>query len=161
MYAGKLGQRLSRGKWRMRAGPEGVRVTAAVLQLAPRLDRNGIGRDVVDLARHLRSRGWRALVASPGGALERELAAVGGTHLPVPLDARGRLALWRNRGRLARAIHAHRVSIVHAHGAPAAACGLAAARATGIPFIATLHDRSVAVARRRRHCRRAPRDCRL
>ena len=70
----------------MRAGREDARLTAAVLQLAPRLDRYGIGRDAVDLAHHLRARGWRALVASPGGQLERELAA-GGTHLPLPLDA--------------------------------------------------------------------------
>ena len=94
----------------------------------------------MDLARHLRARGWRALVASPGGQLERELAAAGGTHLPLPLDADGRFATWRNRGRLARVIRAHRVSLVHAHGPLPAASGAAAARAAAIPFIATVHD---------------------
>ena len=124
----------------MRAGREDARLTAAVLQLAPRLDRYGIGRDAVDLARHLRARGWRALVASPGGQLERELAAAGGTHLPLPLDAAGRFATWRNRGRLARIIRAHRVSLIHAHGPLPTANGAAAAHAAAIPFIATVHD---------------------
>ena len=124
----------------MRAGREDARLTAAVLQLAPQLDRYGIGRDAVDLARHLRARGWRALVASPGGQLERELAAAGGTHLPLPLDADGRFATWRNRGRLARIIRAHRVSLVHAHGPLPTASGAAAAHAAAIPFVATVHD---------------------
>ena len=121
----------------MRAGREDARLTAAVLQLAPRL------------ARHLRARGWRALVASPGGQLERELAAAGGTHLPLPLDAAGRFATWRNRGRLARIIRAHRVSLIHAHGPLPTANGAAAAHAAAIPFIATctmqMNRRGVAV----------------
>ena len=78
------------------ANTAAARLTAAVLQLAPRLDGDGIGRDAVDMARHLRARGWRALVASPGGAVERELAAAGGTHLPLPLDVDGPRARWRN-----------------------------------------------------------------
>lgn len=124
----------------MRAGPAGARLTSVVLQLTPRLDRDGIGRDVVDLARHLRLRGWRALASSRGGPLERELAAAGGIHLPLPIDADGRIAIWRNRSRLARTIRAHGVSLVHAHGPLPAASGAAAAHASGIPFVATVHD---------------------
>ena len=103
-------------------------------------DRYGIGRDAVDLARHLRARGWRALVASPGGQLERELAAAGGTHLPLPLDADGRFATWRNR-RQAGPHHpcASRVLGPCPWTAADGERGAAAARAA-IPLIATVHD---------------------
>ena len=36
--------------------------------------------------------GWRAFVASAGGALERALGAAGATHLPLPLDHAGQWA---------------------------------------------------------------------
>jgi glycosyltransferase involved in cell wall biosynthesis len=120
----------------------------AVLQLAPRLDPDEVGRDTLDLARHLRVRGWRSLVASAGGSLLRELAAAGATHLPVPLDLDGRLARWRNTGRIARAVREHRVGLVHAHSPSAASSGTDAARAAGVPFVATVRDVEAPAARR-------------
>ncbi|MFZ1428356.1 MAG: hypothetical protein WAS21_16465, partial [Geminicoccaceae bacterium] len=73
----------------------------AVLQVLPRLERDELGRNTLDIARHLRAEGWRSLVASAGGALEGELAAAGVTHLPLPLDATGWFAQRANAGRLA------------------------------------------------------------
>ena len=112
----------------------------AVLQLVARLEPDQAGRDTVDLARALRARGWRSLVASAGGQLERELAPAGATHLPLPLDAPGRFAQWRNGARLGRAIRDHRVALVHARAPGSAHSGAAAASAANVPFVATLHD---------------------
>ena len=112
----------------------------AVLQLVPRLDADEIGRETLDLARHLRARGWRSLVASGGGSLLRELTAAGVTHLPVPLRDEGRLTRWRSAGRLARAIREHRVALVHAQAPSVAATGLDAARSAAVPLVASLRD---------------------
>ena len=136
-----------RGKRRARACPLSAAPPHAVLQLAPRLEPDEIGSDTLDLARHLRSRGLRSFVASAGGTLLRELSAAGATHLPLPLDADGRLAVWRNSGRLARAIRELRIAVVHAHAPGPAVCGTEAARTAGIPFVVTVHEPET-VARR-------------
>ena len=116
---------------------------AAVLQLVPNLEPGEPGRSALDLARALRACGWRALVASAGGPLQRELAAGGATHLPLPVDAPGRFARWRNAGRLSRAVREHRVELIHAHAPRPAAIGAEAARAAAIPLVATAYEADV------------------
>jgi glycosyltransferase involved in cell wall biosynthesis len=111
-----------------------------VLQLLPRLDHDELGRSTVDMARHLRRKGWRAIVASAGGPLERELAAAGGTHVRLPLDRTGWLSIWRNGRKLAALARRHRVGIVHARAPGPAWSGAAAARRTGAAFMTTFHD---------------------
>lgn len=108
----------------------------AVLQVLPRLDPDGVGCRAVDLARHLRARGWRAFVASAGGRLERELAAAGGTHLRLPLDRTGWLADLGNAARLARAMRQHRMALVQAPLGEVARPAFLAARRAGIGFVA-------------------------
>lgn len=110
-------------------------MTPSVLQVAPALERAGIGRDAVDLACHARSRGWRSFVLSPGGPLERELAAAGCTHLRLATGSGGPLAVWRLGRQLSGAVRAHGVHLLHAHGAMAAML-----RRTGVPLVATVHD---------------------
>ena len=112
----------------------------AVLQILPRLERDELGRNTLDIARHLRAQGWRSIVASAGGALERELAAAGATHLQLPLDATGWLAQRANAGRLA----ARSGSSASTWCMPAARVrprsGALAARRAGASFITTFHE---------------------
>ncbi|MFO1075380.1 MAG: glycosyltransferase [Geminicoccaceae bacterium] len=110
-----------------------------MLQLVPRLEPEPLGRAVLQLARHLRRRGWRALVASAGGGLTRELAAEGVTHLPLPLDQDGRLARWRQGARLAQAVRRHRITLLHAHMPGPVGSAAGAARRTGVPLAVTCH----------------------
>jgi glycosyltransferase involved in cell wall biosynthesis len=112
-------------------------MSLAVLQLVPELERGGSGQDAVDLACHARACGWRSFVAGPGGPPERELAAAGCTHLREPFDGRGPLAHWRAGRRLAAAIRAHGIDVVHAHGTAAAGYATAATRATGVQLVMT------------------------
>ncbi|MEK0082559.1 glycosyltransferase family 4 protein [Benzoatithermus flavus] len=112
----------------------------AVLQLLPRLERDELGRSTVDMARYLRQKGWRAIVASAGGPLERDLAVAGGTHLRLPLDRAGWLAIWRNARRIARAVRRHRIDIVHARAPGPAWSGAFATRRTDASFMTTFHD---------------------
>jgi glycosyltransferase involved in cell wall biosynthesis len=124
---------------------------AAVLQLVLDLDAPEPGRCALDLARVLRASGWRALMASAGGTLQRELAAAGATHLPLPLDASGRFARWRNVGRLSRIVREHRVALIHGHAQGASSIGAEVARATALPLVVTAYDVEVpgsAAARR-------------
>ena len=67
-----------------------------VLQLVPRLDPDELGGATVDVCRALRAAGWRALVASAGGPLERELHAAGARMVRLPLDEDGLLRHWQN-----------------------------------------------------------------
>lgn len=112
----------------------------AVLQVLPRLERDELGRNTFDIARHLRAQGWRSLVASAGGPLERELAAAGVTHLPLPLDATSWLAQRANAARLTAAIRRHGIDLVHARAPGPAASGAAAARRAGAAFVTTFHE---------------------
>jgi len=124
---------------------------AAVLQLVLDLDAPEPGRCALDLARVLRASGWRALMASAGGTLQRELAAAGATHLPLPLGASGRFARWRNVGRLSRIVREHRVALIHGHAQGASSIGAEVARATALPLVVTAYDVEVpgsAAARR-------------
>jgi glycosyltransferase involved in cell wall biosynthesis len=112
----------------------------AVLQLLPRLEHDELGRSTVDMARYLRRKGWRAVIASSGGPLERDLAAAGATHLRLPLDRTGWLAIWSHVGRLTRVIRQHRIGIVHARAPGPAWSGAFAARRAGASFMTTFHE---------------------
>lgn len=119
------------------SGPD--RDRPAVLQVLPRLDPDERGRNTVDVARYLRAHGWRTVVASSGGRLERELAAAGGMHVRLPLDTGSWLRVWQNARALASLMRRHRVALVHARAAGAAWSAALAARRRGIPFLTTFH----------------------
>lgn len=116
------------------------RAHPGALQVLARLDADEAGRSAVDLARHLRREGWRAFVASAGGALERKLGAAGATHLPLPLAATDRWSAWRNAQRLRQAIRAHKIALVHARAPGPVEAAARAARFRGVAFVTTCHE---------------------
>ena len=112
---------------------------ATVLQVLPALDKGGVERGTVDLARYLVQEGHRAIVASEGGPLVRELESIGATHVTLPLATKNPLGIWLNGGRLARVIRRHGVDLVHARSRAPAYSARAAAQKTGVPFVTTFH----------------------
>ena len=119
----------------MPAGLEG----AAILQVLPALGGGGVERGTVEMAQAIAAAGGTALVASAGGRLAGQVVAAGGRNLPLPLDTKNPLAVWRNAARLERLIRAEDVRLVHARSrAPAWSAWLAARRA-GVPFVTTYH----------------------
>ncbi len=110
-----------------------------VLQVLPALETGGVERGAVDIARALAEAGWRALVASAGGAMVREIERAGAEHIALPLDAKGPLAIRANIARIIRLIEAEGVDLVHARSRAPAWSALAAARRTGRPFVTTFH----------------------
>jgi len=110
-----------------------------VLQVIPELDAGGAERTTLEVAEAVIAEGGRALVASAGGRLEDELAALGGELVRMPAASKNPLTLIRNMYRLAGTIRRESVDIVHARSrAPAWSAKWACDR-TGAHFVTTYH----------------------
>lgn len=110
-----------------------------VLQVIPELDTGGAEQTTLDIAAAVTAAGGRALVASQGGRMEARLAEAGGELIRLPVATKSPLGLAANAGRLTRLIRREGVSLVHARSRAPAVSALRAARATGLPFVATYH----------------------
>ena len=119
------------------ARPESHRPT--VLQVVPALEAGGVERGTVEIAVGLKQAGWRAVVASSGGAMERELARAEAHHVTLPLAVKNPFVIYRNAARLAALIEAEDIDIVHARSRAPAWSAYLAAKRTGRPFVTTFH----------------------
>ncbi len=113
--------------------------TRTSLQVLPSLISGGVERGAVDVAQALVQAGWRAIVASAGGPMVRELERAGAEHIVLPLATKNPFAIRKNAETLKDLIRAQAVDIVHARSRAPAWSARAAARATGAPFITTFH----------------------
>ncbi|MFZ4070173.1 MAG: glycosyltransferase family 4 protein [Caulobacterales bacterium] len=112
---------------------------ACVLQVTPALDAGGVERTTIEIAEALTRAGHRALVASRGGRLERELRDAGGLLVKLPLDAKNPLELRANADRLARLAQQEKVNIIHARSRAPGWSAFWAAKRLKLPFITTYH----------------------
>lgn len=110
-----------------------------VLQVLPRLETGGVERGTIEIAQALVAAGWRAIVASEGGRMVRELDRIGAEHITLPLATKHPLKIQRNGAALARLIREKGVSVIHARSRAPAWSALRAARATNTPFVTTFH----------------------
>jgi glycosyltransferase involved in cell wall biosynthesis len=110
-----------------------------VLQVVPSLHAGGAERTTIDIACALRAAGFVPLVVSEGGRLEAELKRSGGELIRLPIASKNPATMWRNAGRLADIIRKRNVSLIHARSRAPGWSALAAARRTGIPYVATYH----------------------
>lgn len=110
-----------------------------VLQVLPSLISGGVERGTVDVAAALVQAGARALVASAGGRMVRELERAGAEHITLPLDTKNPFAIKKNAETLTELIRARGVSIVHARSRAPAWSAREAARAAQVPFVTTFH----------------------
>jgi glycosyltransferase involved in cell wall biosynthesis len=111
----------------------------AVLQVLPALNAGGVERGTVDIAKALVAAGWRAFVASSGGPMVREIERAGGVHIPLPLDTKSPLQIWRNAAALVDVVETCGIDIVHARSRAPAWSAKIAAKRTGVHFITTFH----------------------
>lgn len=112
----------------------------AVLQIIPRLASGGAERGTIEVAEALTAAGWKAYVASAGGALVDHVSRSGGTHLTLPLASKNPIVMRRNVALLAEAIRRFDIDIVHARSRAPAWSAWAAAGATGRHFVTTFHN---------------------
>ncbi len=110
-----------------------------ILQVLPRLDTGGVERGTVEIAEGIVQAGGRALVASEGGRMVRELTRVGAEHVTLPLASKKPWVIHRNIERLKALIAERDVKLVHARSRAPAWSARAATRALGVPFVTTFH----------------------
>jgi glycosyltransferase involved in cell wall biosynthesis len=110
-----------------------------LLQVVPELETGGAEQSTLDLTRAVVQAGGRVIVASRGGRMAPKLEAMGGRLVRIPAKSKNPLVIAANAWRLARVIRREKVSLVHARSRAPGFSALWAARATGIPFIATYH----------------------
>ncbi len=110
-----------------------------MLQVIPELDAGGAERTVIEIAEAVAASGGRALVASRGGRLEAELAAVGGELVRLDMKTKNPVKVWSNADRLAEVIAANGIDIVHARSRAPAWSALWAARRTETCVVTTYH----------------------
>ena len=100
-----------------------------VLQVLPALVAGGVERGTVEMATALVKRGHKAIVASAGGPMVKEIDNLGACHVPLALNSKNPLTMLSNVGRLVKVIRRYNVDIVHARSrAPAWSAWLASRR---------------------------------
>jgi glycosyltransferase involved in cell wall biosynthesis len=119
--------------------PAGTR-PPAVLQVLPRLVTGGVERGTIEVAAALVAGGWKAVVASEGGPMVRELERAGASHVELPLASKNPFTMRRNIERLAQLVRRERIDIIHARSRAPAWSALGAARRTGCHFVTTFHN---------------------
>jgi glycosyltransferase involved in cell wall biosynthesis len=110
-----------------------------VLQVLPRLVTGGVERGTVEVAQALTDAGWKAVVASEGGPMVREVTRAGAIHVELPVASKNPWTMRQNVKRLEAVIREHGVDIVHARSRAPAWSALAAANRTGAKFMTTFH----------------------
>lgn len=110
-----------------------------LLQVVPELETGGAEQTTLDVARAVIAAGGRALVATRGGRMVARLTADGGRLAQMPVQTKNPLVMLGNAARLVSLIRQEKVSIVHARSRAPAFAALWAARAAGVPFVATYH----------------------
>ena len=110
-----------------------------ILQVAPELSAGGVERTVLEVTEAIIAAGGRALLASKGGRLEDEFAALGGELFRMDAKSKNPLTLKMNEGKLKSLIAREGVSLVHARSRAPAWSAYWAAKAAGVPFVTTYH----------------------
>ena len=117
--------------------PAGKRQSGlTILQVLSWLNYGGVESYAIRLARGLKARGHRVIVASHGGQLVPELEASGIRHIRVDF-AGARMAPGVMA--LRRLLEQEHVDIVNAHNWRAGAVSYLACRRAGVPYVLTIH----------------------
>ena len=111
-----------------------------VLQVLPALVTGGVERGTVETTTALVKAGCRAIVASSGGPMAREIEAAGGMHITLPLASKNPLTILANIERLSVLIQKQKIDLVHARSRAPAWSAYYAARKSGAPFVTTFHS---------------------
>ena len=110
-----------------------------VLQILPSLVTGGVERGTVDMAKAIGAAGWKAVVASEGGPMVREIIRGGGEHVTLPLASKNPLVMYRNVQRIVDLIRETGADIVHARSRAPAWSARKAAEITGAHYVTTFH----------------------
>lgn len=115
------------------------RAALKLLQVIPQLDAGGAERTTLEVAEAVIAAGGEALIASQGGRLERELAALGGELIRLPVASKNPFRILANAGALIDLCRRRRIDLIHARSRAPAWSALRAARRLSLPFVTTYH----------------------
>lgn len=110
-----------------------------VLQVLPALGSGGVERTTLEMVEALTAAGHQAYVASSGGPLAAEIAAIGGEIFTLPLASKNPLIIRQTAKDLTHIIRNEAIDIVHARSRAPAYPARRAARKTGAKFLTTYH----------------------
>ena len=110
-----------------------------MLQLTPELNAGGVERTTLEVAEALIAAGHRAHVVSAGGRMEDELIQIGAQLHRMDIGSKNILTYPQRVRALKTIIKEQEIDIVHARSRAPAWPAHAAAKAMGVPFLATYH----------------------
>jgi glycosyltransferase involved in cell wall biosynthesis len=110
-----------------------------ILQIIPRLETGGAERTVVEVCQAITCAGGRALVATEGGRLAKDVEAAGGEIVALRAASKSPLQIAANAQSLVRLVREHEIDLLHARSRAPAWSALLAARRAGVPFVTTYH----------------------
>ena len=103
------------------------------------LDAGGAETHAISLAKQLKKKGVRVIVASHGGRLTEDLASDGIEHFTLPLDRKSPSCLITSMTGLSQIVRKYKVNIIHAHARIPAWVSQWVTYTTGCPYITTSH----------------------
>ena len=110
-----------------------------ILQVLPELRAGGVERGTIEMVAAIQAAGWKAVVASAGGAMASQITRLGGLHVELPLQSKNPFTMKANARHLEKLIREQQVDIVHARSRAPAWSAYWASKHTGTRFMTTFH----------------------
>jgi lipopolysaccharide heptosyltransferase II len=110
-----------------------------ILQILPELNVGGVETGTLDLAKYLVRLGHKAVVVSAGGALVKDLEAVGAKHYELAVQKKSLVSMFKAVPLLTDIIRREEIDIVHARSRVPAWIAFFATRRSKAVFITTCH----------------------
>tara|TARA_Y100001954_G_scaffold181346_1_gene193269 strand:- start:711 stop:1877 length:1167 start_codon:yes stop_codon:yes gene_type:complete len=114
-----------------------------IVQILPTLNRGGVERGTVEIARAIIDRGYKAVVVSNGGLFESQLVRMGATVHRLPVHSKNPFRWPLIRSRLARILQSEGADIVHIRSRAPAWIALPVAKRLMIATVTTIHNKFV------------------
>ncbi len=111
----------------------------AILQVIPHLGVGGAELSTVEICDALQSIGVRALVASEGGRMARDIERRGGEVISIPVASKNPLQMLKNKRQIEQLILERNIVLVHARSRAPAWSAMLASSKMKIPFVTTYH----------------------
>ncbi len=111
----------------------------AILQVIPHLGVGGAELSTVEIVDALQSIGVRALVASEGGRMVRDIERRGGEVISMPVASKNPLQMLKNKRQIEQLILERDIVLVHARSRAPAWSAMLASSKMKIPFVTTYH----------------------
>ena len=114
-----------------------------IVQILPALNRGGVERGTVEIAKAIIDRGYKAVVISNGGLFETQLVRLGATVHRLPVHSKNPFKWPFIRTQLATILRSEGADIVHVRSRAPAWIALPVAKRLSLATVATIHSKFV------------------